>query len=238
MATTAPATQTGANGLATYFNVLFAPNAAFAQLALTPMWGWAAVAGMILMLAAMIIMLPEQQALAHVMQMKQLATMPADQAAQAKQAMAQYAGISTFFIVFAGLIVPWVSWLLSSIVFVIGAAVSGAQPKFSMAWVAAVNASAVAWVVAIVNSIIVAIGGPDQIGGPMDIQRIPSLAMLFPGSPKLDAFLATFSIGYLWFYIVAVIALERVLRMSRPAAIVTVLLYALLAGGIGAAFAR
>jgi len=90
MATTAP--QEKANGLATYFNVLFAPTAAFQQLARTPMWGWAAIIGMALMLASMIIMLPEQMRLASIMQAKQLATMPADQQAAAKQAIAGAAG--------------------------------------------------------------------------------------------------------------------------------------------------
>jgi hypothetical protein len=202
------------------------------------MWGWAALIGIALMVASLIIMFPEQVKLAHVEQAKALAQMPADQAAQARQGMAAAGGITSAFIIGAGFIVPWIIWLISAVVYLIGAAASGASPKFSLAWVVAVNAAAVAFLGALVNSVIVALRGADAISGPMDLQAIPSLAMLAPGNIKLATFLATFSLVYVWFYIVAVIALENTLKMKRTAAIITVALYALISGGLGAFFAR
>jgi hypothetical protein len=239
MATTAPTQpEERANGLATYLNVIMSPTAAFQQLAKTPMWGWAALIGTILMLVSLIIMLPEQLKLVQIEQAKALAQMSSDQAAQARQGMAATAGVTNVIIIASAFIIPWFIWVISSIVYVIGAAISGASAKFSLAWVTAVNSCAVAFLGAIVNSIIVALSGPDAIGSPADLQRIPSLAMLFPDNVKLDAFLAAFSIAYIWFYVVAIIGLEQTMKMKRPAAIVTVLLYAVIAGGLGALFAR
>ena len=52
------------------------------------------------------------------------------------------------------------------------------------------------------------------------------------------AFLAALNIVNIWFYIVAVFALERMLNMKRPGAITTVVVYALISAGLAAAFAR
>ena len=51
-------------------------------------------------------------------------------------------------------------------------------------------------------------------------------------------FLYGFNIFNVWLYIVAVIALEQVMKMSRGAAIATVVVLALLGAGIGALFAK
>jgi hypothetical protein len=239
MATTAPIpTQAKANGLATCLSVFTAPRAAFAQLAVTPMWGWAALVGIVMTLVAIVIMLPEQIALVHIQQAKALEQMSADQAAQARQGMAAAAGVTSGFIIGSAFVIPWVIWLISAVVNVIGAAVSGAAPKFSLAWVVAVNASVVAFLGSILNAVIVAMHGPSSVASASDIMQLPSLGMLVSSNIKLFSFLYTFNILYIWNYVVAIIGLEQTMKMNRTAAIVTVVLYALIAGGLGAAFAR
>jgi hypothetical protein len=235
MDTTAPTEK--ANGLVTYLSVLTSPTAAFTQLAKTPMWGWAAIGGIVLAIISIFISMPELMKVAAVAQAAQLATMPADQQAQAKQTMAAAAAVTKVIIIVSWVIIPWIAWLISALVYTVGAAISGAAARFSLAWAASVNVSIVAWVGAVVNAVILAARGPDAISSPLDAQALPSLGMLVHG-PKLIAFLNAYNLDYIWLYIVAVIALERMLAMKRPAAVTTVLVYSLITAGLAAAFAK
>jgi hypothetical protein len=236
MDSTAPSEKT--NGLATYFSVLTSPTAAFTQLAKTPTWGWAAIIGIIVMVAATFVAAPEQVKIAHIAQQQALANMSADQRAQAQQGMTAAESIVRVSIIAGGFIAPWIIWLFSSIVFTIGAAASGAGSRFSLAWVAAVNASAVAFLGAVVNAIILAMRGPDAISSPLDANALPSLAMFAHGNVKLASFLGAFGIVNIWFYIVSIIAMERTLNVKRNAAIVTIVIYSLLSAAIAASFAK
>ncbi len=227
-----------ANGLATYFSVLTSPTAAFDQLRRFPTWGWAALASIILGMIAAFISLPEEMKIASIQQAARLAQMPADQRAAAQQAMAGAAGFTKFIIVFTWAFVPWFIWLISAVVYTIGAAISGAQARFSLAWVVSVNLSIIAWVGALVNAIILAVRGPDAISSQLDATALPSLGMLVHDNVKLATFLNAYNIDNVWLYIVAVIALEHTLLMKRVPAIVTVVIFSLIGAGIAAAFAR
>src|SRR5476649_1255628 len=110
MATTAPTEK--ANGLATYLSVLTSPTAAFTQLARTPMWGWAAVISIALAMVSIFISMPELLKVAAVAQAAQLAQMPADQQAQARQTMAAAAGVTKVIIIVSWIIIPWIAWLI------------------------------------------------------------------------------------------------------------------------------
>lgn len=236
MESTAP--QAKANGLATYLQVLYAPSAAFQQLARTPMWGWAAIAGIALMFVATIISLPEITRIAEIGQQQALSQMSSDQAAQARQGIAAAQGFTRGVILVAPLIGAWVIWLIVSLVYLVSAAVTGGKPSFQAAWVAAVNAAAVSFVVQVVNAVILSLRGPDSISSAQDAYTIPGLAMFVHGNVKLAAFLNAFSIGTIWQYFVAVIALQEMLKMNRNAAIGAVIVLALLTGALGAVFAR
>ena len=236
MDTTAP--QEKANGLATYLKVLYAPTEAFAQLARTPMWGWAALVGIVLLVIASIISLPEITRVAEISQQQALAQMPADQQQQARQGIAAAAGFTRVGVIAGPLIGAWLIWLLVALVYVVAAALTGAGPSFSTAWIGAVNASAVSFVVQLVNAVILMLRGPDSISGPADAYAIPSVGMLVHGSVKLATFLNAYSIGSLWQYAVTVIALEQLFKMSRGAAIGTVVVLSLLTGALGALFVR
>jgi Yip1-like protein len=236
MATSAPVEK--ANGLATYFAVLTSPSAAFDQLKRTPMWGWAALVSIALMLIATIVSMPELLKVAHIQQEAAFSQMPADQQAQARQNVAMAGTFTRVILYCIPFIAPWIIWLISSIVFTIGAAVSGAAPRFSLAWVVAVNASAVAWVGAVINAIILALRGPDAIAVAADANALPSLSMLMHDGVKMTAFLNAYNVVNIWFYIVAAIGLERTLGAKRGGAVATVIVYSLISAGLAAAFAK
>jgi len=238
MASTSTAVPQKPNGLATYLSILWAPGAAFDQLRETPTWGWAALVGIILMVAATFISMPEIVKVAHIAQAQQLATMSADQQAAARQTMASTSGLIPIFGLVGVLVITWVIWLISTTVYAIGGALSGAGAKFSLAWVVSVNLGIIAFVGALVNAIILAVRGPDSISSALDQYTLPSLGMFFHDNVKLATFLNTYNLDYIWLYIVSVIGLERTLSMNRGAAIATVVIYSLIGAGIATAFAR
>src|SRR5438105_15401391 len=86
-ATARPAEK--ATGLATYFSVLTSPTAAFAQLARTPMWGWAAIAGLALAVVSTFLIAPAVVHTTHAFQQQMLAHASADQQAQLRTSFAQ-----------------------------------------------------------------------------------------------------------------------------------------------------
>lgn len=233
------ASEQRANGIATYLKVLYVPGEAFATLARVPTWGWAAIIGIILTLVGSFILMPATMHFTHLAQERQLSQMPADQAAAARQAMSRIPSwvYPVFGTVFAGLL-PWVFWLIGAIVFVIGASLGGGEARFRGAWVCAVNLYIIAAVGSIISAVIVALRGVESVNTAADLYALPSLAMLVHGSPKLEMFLYGFNIINIWFYIVAVIALEHVMKMSRGAAIATVVVLALLGACLGALFAK
>lgn len=238
MASTTTAAPQRSNGLATYLSILWSPATAFDQLRETPTWGWAALAGIVLLLVATFISMPEIVKVAHIAQQQQLATMSADRQAQARTAMASTSGLIPVFAIVGVLVFTWIIWVISAAVYAIGGALSGAGAKFSLAWVVAVNLGIIAFVGALVNAVILAARGPDSISSPLDQYALPSLGMLFHDNVKLATFLNTYNIDYVWLYVVAIIGLERTLLMKRGAAIATVVVYSLIGAGIATAFAR
>jgi len=238
MATTTTAAPQKSNGLSTCLSVLWAPGAAFDQLRLTPTWGWAALAGIVLLLASTIISMPEIVKVAHIAQDQALSQMSSDRQAIARQSMQSTQGLIPWFAIGGVFIVTWIIWLISAIVYAIGGAISGAGAKFSMAWAVSVNLGVIAFVGALVNGIILALRGPDAISSALDQYTLPSLGMFSHDNVKLATFLNTYNVDYVWLYVVAVIALERAMSMKRTAAITTVVVYSLIGAGLATAFAR
>ncbi|HEV2907863.1 MAG TPA: YIP1 family protein [Candidatus Eremiobacteraceae bacterium] len=236
--TIAPPPAERASGLATYFKVLYAPGEAFATLARVPMWGWAAVIGVLLTLIGTIILLPATMHYAALAQEQRFSQMPADQAAAAREFMGKYPWINSIGGLIGAFIAPWLIWLVGACVFLIGAALGGGEARFKMAWVTAVNTYLIPALGSIVSGTIVMLRGAANANTMSDLYALPSLSMLVHGGPKLTMFLYTFNIVNIWFYIVLVIALEQMLKMSRTAALVTVVILALISAGLGAAFAR
>jgi hypothetical protein len=227
------------NGLATYVKVLYAPSEAFATLARIPTWGWAAIGGIVLTLIATMIGLPAILHLIQAGQQKALEQLPADQAAAQRQILAKvphavYVGISLV----QAFVIPWLVWLFGAVIFAIGAALGGGEARFKPAWVGAVNLYIIGALGAVVSYVIVALRGAENVSSAADLFALPSPAMLLHGSVKFEAFLNAFNVVNIWSYVVTVIALEHLMKMNRTAAIVTVVVLALLGGGIAAAFAK
>ena len=237
MATAVP--QEKVNGLSTYLSIIFAPREAFAQLARTPMWGWAALIGMILAVAAPIISLPEIQKIGDVARQQALSQMSADQQAQAQSAMAMSAHLTPIFATAGAAVFIWLFWLVTALIYLGAAALTGGTATFGRAWVAVLNASIAYFVASLINAIILALRGPDAIGSAVDAYALPSLAMIVHGGVKLVTFLYyTTNLGAIWGYIVSVIALEQMLKMGRGASIATVVVITLIATGLAVWGAR
>ncbi len=234
-----PATRQPSSGLATYLKVLYAPGEAFATLARIPTWGWAAIIGIGLTVVATAIGIPAIVHLIQAQQDKAMQQLSADQAAAQRAVLAkvpQMLYVALSFI--QGLLIPWFAWLIGAVVFVIGAALGGGEARFKSAWVSAVNLYIIGAIGALATYIIVALRGTASVASSADLYALPSLAMLVPGSVKLQAFLYSFNVLNLWYYIVAIIALGQMMKMSRSASIVTVAVLAVLGGCLGAAFAK
>ncbi|MDQ6780180.1 MAG: YIP1 family protein [Candidatus Eremiobacteraeota bacterium] len=214
-------------GLATYFTVLYAPRAAFERLSRIPTWGWAAIVGIILVLISLILTMPAQVHMASVLQQQRLSDMSADQRAAAQSSLQAAAGITKTFIYAAALVGPWIAWFITALFFLIPAAIGGGDAKFARAWVAALNSFVVWGVAGVVNAIIVSLRDPNTINAPADISMLPSLALFVHGNPKLAAFLFSYNLLYIWYYVVAVIALEIMLRVPRRFAVGFVIIYSL-----------
>ncbi len=228
------------NGIAAYLNVIFSPAEAFALLSRVPMWGWAAVGGILLTMIGQAILSPATIHMAHAGQAQALAQMSADQAAQARESMAKIPDwvYPLSGIVAGGVIGPWIAWIIGAVIYLIAAALSGGEARFKLAWVTAVNLYVIPALGTIVAGTIVALRGAENINSAVDLFALPSLAMLVHGSVKLAGFLYAFNIISIWGYIVTFIALQQTMKVSRGAALVTVVVLALIGGGFAALFAK
>jgi hypothetical protein len=236
--TIAPPPAERASGLATYLKVLYAPGDAFETLSRVPMWGWAAVIGVVLTFIGTLILLPATLHFQTIVQEQQFSQMPAEQAAAAREFMAKYPWVNSIGGLVGAFIAPWMIWVIGAIVYLIAAALGGGEARFKAAWVTAVNAYVIPALGSIVSAVIVALRGPANASSMADLYALPSLSMLVHGSPKLTMFLYSFNIVNIWCYIVLVIALQRMLKMSATAAIVAVVIVALISGGLLALVAR
>lgn len=216
------------SGLAKALGVIIGPRAAFEQLSAVPAWGWAAIIGIVLTLAAVLLSLHAQTHLVSVMQDQRIAQMPSDQQAVARTQMAKFASLSTIFIMIGAVIGPWLVWLIAAVVFLIAAALGGGTATFGRAWVTAVNCYIVYGIAGLVNAIILSLRDPSTVNSMADVMSLPSLAMIVHPGIKLTAFLFSYNVLYIWYYIVVAIALHTMLKVSRTTAIVATVLYSLI----------
>ena len=221
-------------GLMTYMRVLVAPRRAFSELESSPTWGWAALCGLGLTLAAVLLSQHAQLHMMALMEAQRMAAMPPGERLREQLAAAQVASMRQTFFVVGALVAPWLVWLLIAIFFWIVALLGRGRPQFRGAWVATLNSYAVYGVAGVVNATLVALTDPSTISQPADLVRLPSPAWLAPHSPQLAAFLTAYSLGAVWYYLVVVIALEAILRMPRKAAISATVAYSLLFGILAA----
>lgn len=217
-------------GLVSYVWVLIRPRAAFERLKSTPTWGWAAVVGLLLTLAAFLI---AERAQLHVLaaaESHRIAALPPSERVRAQIAQLHVAGsLKTLFIVGA-LLGPWMTWFLMALFFFMTTAISRARASFGMAWVVALNSYAIYALGGIVNAAVLAARDPNQVNSALDLVAVPSLGWLFPHSPAIAAFLSAYSPFNIWHYAIVAGALMLVLNVPRAAAVVATVGYSLLFG--------
>jgi hypothetical protein len=228
-----------ANGLATSLKVIFSPSEAFSTLARVPLWGWAAIIGIVLTLIGALLGLPASMHYSHIAQEQALSKMDADTAARAREVYAKIPQwIFPAIAVVSAFIIPWVAWLFNALLYLVGAALGGGDARFKMAWVCGVNVYIVAAIASVVNYSILMMRGVDSVTSVTDLFTLPSLAMFVHEPVKLAAFLYGYNVAYLWLYVVAFIALQRVMKLNTGAAIATVAVQSLCIAGITALSAR
>src|ERR1700680_2457733 len=133
--TIAPPPTESASPLATYFKVIASPSEAFATLGRVPMWGWAAIIGVVLTLVSTLLTLPSSLHFARIAQELQYSQMPADQAAAAREVMTKFPKwLFWIFGIIGGFIAPWIFWAIGALVFLAGAALGGGEGRFQIAW--------------------------------------------------------------------------------------------------------
>ncbi len=226
------------DGLVTYARVLISPRVAFARLAVVPTWGWAAIAGIVMTLAAMLI---AEQAQLHMLALSEahrIAALPPSERLRERVATAQVAPFVASLFVVGALVTPWFTWALIATFVFIAAAIGRGAISIAGAWVATLNSSAVYGLQMVVNALLVARQDPNSLRTALDLVRLPSPAWFFPHDVALASFLTAYNILSIWYYVVMAIALERLMRMPRPAAAIAAFVYSLLCGFFAAAATR
>jgi hypothetical protein len=234
----APAQADRANGVATYFGVLFSPGEAFDTLARVPMWGWACILGLIISLIAAIIGLPATLHIAQVAQQTAISQAPADQQQVMRDGISKFTPFMGPSIFISVLIVTWIIWLISALVILAAAAIGRGAAKFGNAWAASVNLYAIPALGSVIANIILRIQGPENISKQSDAFVLPSAAMVVHGDVKLAAFLYTFNVINLWLFAVFAIALQRTMKVGSSTAWVATVVFALLSALLAMGLAR
>src|SRR5580704_2663345 len=234
----ATASAERANGVATYFGVLFSPSEAFETLARVPMWGWACVLGLVIVIVASIVGLPATIHIAQVAQQAQIAQAPADQQQTIRDAIAKTQSFLPVFIIVGALIFPWVSWVVTALIVMVGAAIGRGLVSFGNAWVLSVNMFVIPAFGALIANTILRLQGPENISKASDAYALPSLAMVVHGDAKTAALLYAFNVVNLWNYVVFALGLQRMMKMSVAAAWTTTVVFAVLLALIAMAFAK
>lgn len=224
----------GFAGLVAYWQVLVAPRRAFTQLLSRPTWGWAAICGLVLTLAAVLLSRAAQTHMLDIVEAQRLATMAPGERLREQLAAAQAASLRQTFFVIGALVAPWLVWALITVFFFVGAVSGRGRPRISMSWVASLNSYAPYGIAGVINATLVALADPSSISRPADLVRLPSPALFITHPTQLAAFLTAYNVGALWYYAVVAFALETMMRMPRAAAIGAAFIYSLLFGALAA----
>ena len=157
-----------------------------------------------------------------------------EQMEQAQGALHMLSSIFPAMVIIGSFIGPWINWILVAIVYLLAAIASRGRTSFVSALALTINLFIIPAVVALINSIILALRGPEAVSGPADAVALPTLATLVHAPPKIDAALSTIGIFALWYWIVGAFGLERTLDVKRPLAIGVMVFFAVVTAGLAA----
>ena len=234
---TPPSTTERANGLATYFAVLTSPKAAFEQLRRTPMWGWAALLTLAIVIVAAFLLHPATVHSTQVFDQQMIGHVSADQKAQVEARINQQNQNALWRPLVNSVVGIFVSWLVVALVALLAASAGGGDARFKPAWVTAVNASFPGVLGQLVNALIIYIRGPLSVNSFADLNALPSLAPLGGSNAVLSAFLGTINPFQIWYFIVLTIGIQSVLGTKRAPAITASVIVWFLGGLLFAALA-
>jgi hypothetical protein len=217
-------------GLVTYVWVLVRPRAAFERLKNAPTWGWAAVIGLLLTLAAFLIAEPAQLHVLATSESHRIAALPPNERVRAQIVQLHIAQSHKTLFIVGALVGPWITWFLTALFFFMAAAISRARASFGMAWVVALNSYVVYALGGVANAALLATRDPNHVDSGLDLIAMPSLGWLFPHNPAIAAFLSAYGPFNIWYYAIVAVALIAVLKVPRSAAVVATIGYSLLLG--------
>lgn len=219
-----------ASGLITYIWVVVRPRAAFERLKNAPTWGWAAIFGLLLTLAALLIAEPAQLHVLAVSESHRIAVLPPSERVRAQMVQLQMAGSHTTFFIIGALLGPWITWFLMALFFLMTAAISRARAVFGAAWVVVLNTYVIYGLSGIANSAFLAARDPHQVNSAIDLVALPSPGWLFPHNPAIAGFLSVYNPLDIWYFGMIGMALTAVLSVPRAAAVVATVGFSLLLG--------
>jgi hypothetical protein len=229
------------NGLKTAFDTIVSPREAFESLRVTPTWGLALAASIIMYAAASILVVP---AAIHATQaswpqlVAQNPRLAAETPAQQQQMLDLTVKIVQWSWIFTVIVVP-IFLLIQTLILTLFEVLGRGDRGFGTLWAVSCNLAVVTGLGVLCNAAIVLIRGADAFTNAFDVQTaVPSLGMLAPSAPlRLHAFLSLFTPFSIWVCGLTIFAMMVAARVSKPVAWIaglTILIVAAALGSLGA----
>jgi hypothetical protein len=234
------------SGLLTALDVIIAPQAAFARIAVAPTWIWGFL---IAAAAAVIYSILALPALIHVFDTSlppilakspQISALPA--AEQQKQ-IARILGFYHFIAKLSWIIQPitiLVIGLVQTVVLLVTNIAAKGKADFRRLWALTMNVAVVGYgITFLVILLVVLVRGPESFDTINSLTNaVPGLGLLAPpGQPALDAFLTAFNVTNIWASILFVAGMRTIAKIRLTPAIVAaaIMLFGLAIIGAGQA---
>lgn len=208
----------------TMLDIFVAPAQRLFSLVANPDWKTASAVTSVLLIFATLLSQPAMDTLHRLIQQNILGRLSGT---DLEQARAAFNAVSPWHFVLpslASLLGNWLAWAALALIF----RALGAAPK--KAWAAAANAAVIAATAQLMNAILIVIHGTSGITTRMDLNAIPSPAMLVSGDYFLGTFLFALNPLNIWFFVVVAMAVNIVSRKSKGVAVAV-------AGTIGVTYA-
>ena len=202
------------SGLTILWDVIVAPQSAFAALRERPTWVWAFVVTSVLGMGGAILAIPAGQHMMAAMfqQMAQTNPQIAQMTPEQQQRiLGMQSTIQRFTFAYYPILVA-LGALVTALVMLVLNAISGGDGNFKRLFALAMNVAVLHWGIAyLLVGVIASLRGPDAFSSPRDLATsIPSLAWLVPGaSAKLAVFLGSIGPFAIWSFILLALGMQQ-----------------------------
>jgi hypothetical protein len=229
--TTAEIAAPKRNGLAVLWDLIIAPSAAFGELKRVPHWGWALVVTCVLGMVGAFVQAPAAEHVSAylVAHDPRFATMPAEQAASAKNVSIM---IQRYAWVFFPLIVV-IAVAFSALILLVANAIGRGSGNFMMFFALSANVAFLNFGLGyLLHAVIVSARGAENFQTANDLLAVvPNLAWIVPGAgAKLVAFLTTFNVFEIWSIVLLALGVRSITGISAAIAWTTPIALAVLGG--------